>query len=195
MKKEFFLKIMCIFFIAICASNIKLYAANSDFLYELDANNYATITAYKGSSGEITIPSNIDGYEVKKIKNHAFNESRNSTNGKILTNVVINDGITEIGDFAFVGCSNLKSITLPESLISLGDQTFIGCSKLNKINIPSSLKKFETYVFQETGITEMIIHEGFESIGSCTFRICTELKGVKVYSKNVTYADDAFEYC
>lgn len=196
MKKEFCYKIILLFLFIIISFNIKLYAANSDFTYELDANNYAIITSYKGSSSEITIPSNIDGYEVKKIKNHAFNESRNSTNGKILKNVIISEGITEIGDFAFIGCSNLESITLPNTLISLGDQTFIGCSKLNKINIPSSLKKIETYVFQETGIKEMVIHKDFKSIGSCAFRICTQLKSVKVYSKNVTYAEeDVFEYC
>lgn len=195
MKKRLFCKMLLLFLFVFIVFNINCYASSSDFTYELDSNNYATITSYKGSNSNITIPSKIDGYEVKKIANHAFDENRNSTNGKILTNVKISEGITTIGDFAFVDCNNLQSIILPNTLTSLGDQTFIGCIKLNTINIPSNLKQFRTFVFQETGFTEFIIPKHFESIGSSVFRACSQLKSFKVYSKDVVYDDRVFEHC
>ena len=180
----------------------KSYADDSDFSYKLDSNGFASITSYHGSDSNIIIPSTIDGHEVKSIEDHAFHEERNDTNGQILKNVTISEGITTIGDFAFIRCTNLESVKLPESLTSLGEQTFIGCSKLNSINIPSNLKKIGSYVFQETAFTEFVIPENFEYIGSSAFRSCKQLKSVKVYSKDVEYStsinsgtSDVFEYC
>lgn len=197
MKKIFFGRIILLFLFITLVFGIKSYATSSDFTYELDSNNYATITSYKGSNGNITIPSTIDGYEVKQISNHAFNESRNSTNGKVLTNVTVSEGITTIGDFAFVGCTNLESIKLPETLISLGDQTFIGCTKLKQINIPSQITQLGItgFMFQETGFTEFTIPENVKTVPSSTFRICENLKKVIVYSNDVAYGSGAFEYC
>ena len=197
MKKIFFGRIILLFLFITLVFGIKSYATSSDFTYELDSNNYATITSYKGSNSNITIPSTIDGYEVKKISNHAFNESRTSTNGKVLANVTVSEGITTIGDFAFVGCTNLESIKLPETLTSLGDQTFIGCTKLKQINIPSQITQLGITgsMFQETGFTEFTIPENVKKVPSSTFRICQNLKKVIVHSDDVEYGSSAFEYC
>lgn len=195
MKKSIIYKIILLFLFFIFTLSIKCYSNSSDFTYTLDSNNLATLTSYKGTSSSITIPSTIDGYTVTKIANHAFNENRNSTNGSTLVNVTISEGIVNIGDFAFAGCTNLEKIILPETLSSLGDQTFLGCSSLNSINIPSNLKQLRTFVFQETGFTEFTIPEHFESIGASVFRICTKLKTVKVFSKNLVYSEGVFEHC
>ena len=195
MQKKVFIKTILLFIFIIYIYSIKSYCSSSDFTYKLDSNNYATITSYKGSNNTITIPSTIDGYTVKKISDHAFDENRNDTNGKILTHVTISDGITDIGDFAFIDCINLETLTLPESLVSLGDQTFIGCTKLNKINIPSKVNQIQNYVFQQTSFTEFVIPEHFKRIGTSAFRLCSKLKTFKVYSRDVVYDDDIFQYC
>ncbi len=174
----------------------KTYATNNEYKYEIDSSGQAIITAYIGNETDITIPNEIDGYEVKSIADHAFHEERNDqTNGKNLEKVIISEGITKIGDFAFIGCENLESIQLPEGLIDLGDQTFIGCKNLKEINIPSSLERLDTYVFQETGIEEITIPETLEYIGNCTFRLCENLKKFIVYSESLEYAGNVFEYC
>ena len=46
--------------------------------------------------------------------------------GKI-NKVVIKDGVTNIGDFAFYYCSSLTSVTIPNSVTSIGDWVFYGC--------------------------------------------------------------------
>lgn len=89
MKKEIFYKIILLFLFIIFILSINSFANSSDFTYELDSDNFATITSYQGSNTEITIPSTIDGYTVKKIAAHAFNENKTNINGKILTNVTI----------------------------------------------------------------------------------------------------------
>ena len=193
MKKQFICKTILLFLFIMFILTIKSYAESAEFTYDLDSNNYASITSYKGTSGNITIPSTIDGYEVKTIANHAFNEERNETNGKVLTNVIISEGITKIGDFSFNDCTNLESVTVPESVTDLGFQTFIGCSKLTKINIPSKVTKFQDAVFQGTGFTEFELPENIQKMDS-SFHSCKNLKKVVIYNTEMSYYTSTMVY-
>ena len=196
MKKKLFytifLFVILIFFNTKCKATTK-----DDFTYTVKDNN-ATITAYSGTASNLTIPSTIDGYNVKEIGTHAFDESRTQTNGSCIVNLKISEGITKIGDFAFVRCANLENIELPESLISLGEQTFLECTKLKKINIPSKIVQlgYSGFMFQGTGFEEFTIPKNVTSISTATFRSCKNLKKFIVYSDNVVYGDnDVFQYC
>lgn len=196
MKKKLFYTIFL--FVILIFFNTKCKAATKDdFTYTIKDNN-ATITAYSGTASNLTIPPTIDGYTVKEIGDHAFDQSHTQTNGNSIVNVKISEGITTIGDFAFVRCANLESIELPESLTSLGDQTFLGCAKLKNINIPSKIVQlgYSGFMFQETGFEEFTIPKNVTSIPSATFRSCENLKKFIVYSDNVVYGDnDVFQYC
>lgn len=196
MKKKLFYTIF-LFFILIFFNTKCKATTKDDFTYTVKDNN-ATITAYSGTASNLTIPSTIDGYNVKEIGTHAFDESRTQTNGSCIVNLKISEGITKIGDFAFVRCANLENIELPESLISLGEQTFLECTKLKKINIPSKIVQlgYSGFMFQGTGFEEFTIPKNVTSISTATFRSCKNLKKFIVYSDNVVYGDnDVFQYC
>lgn len=196
MKRKLFYTIF-LFFILIVFNTKCNAATKDDFTYTVKDNN-ATITAYSGTASNLTIPSTIDGYNVKEIGTHAFDESRTQTNGSCIVNLKISEGITKIGDFAFVRCANLENIELPESLISLGEQTFLECTKLKKINIPSKIVQlgYSGFMFQGTGFEEFTIPKNVTSISTATFRSCKNLKKFIVYSDNVVYGDnDVFQYC
>ena len=57
-------------------------------------------------------------------------------NREKIYNVIIENGVTNISEPAFLRCSNLKSITIPESVTSIGSSAFSGCSSLESITIP-----------------------------------------------------------
>ena len=66
--------------------------------------------------------------------------------------VVIRDGITTVGDYAFAGCSNLQEVTLPGSVEIVGVFSFKGCTGLREIVIPEGVrvlasKAFDPYPF------------------------------------------------
>lgn len=54
---------------------------------------------------------------------------------------IIPDSVTEIGNDAFKGCTNLRSIVIPDSVTVIGYGAFIGCTSLQSIEIPNSVKE------------------------------------------------------
>lgn len=61
-------------------------------------------------------------------------------NGQLVTDLVIPDDVTSIGEGAFQSCTSLTSITIPNSVTSIGDMAFLGCESLTSVTIGNGLK-------------------------------------------------------
>ncbi len=59
--------------------------------------------------------------------------------GLSVKKVVIGDGVTHIGDFAFYKCTRLTSVTIPDSVTSIGGYAFYNCTGLTSVSIPDSV--------------------------------------------------------
>ena len=73
------------------------------------------------------------------------------------TSVIPDDGsVTNIGWYAFSGCSGLTSITIPDSVTSIGESAFSYCTGLTSITIPDSVTSIGDWAFDGcTGLTEI----------------------------------------
>ena len=128
---------------------------------------YATITKYTGGDSEVTIPSKIDNYTVTKISDSAF------AYNPVITSVVISNTVTEIGNFVFYGCDELKSVKLPSRLKKLG-YSFIANTQISSLTIPAGLTYCATggsssdTMFGPLGdantLKELILEPGMECI-------------------------------
>ena len=93
--------------------------------------DHATILTYLEKDKEVVIPAFLEECTVTKIADRAF---ENNTN---VTKIIIPEGVTDIGWFAFSGCINLKEITIPANVRSIqygafenhSDDLVILCSK------------------------------------------------------------------
>lgn len=148
-----------------------------------------TITRYTGSSGLVVIPSTTNGYTVTAIGAEAFFQSR-------LTNIVIPNTVTNIGDDAFTDSANLTSIAIPSGVASIGESTFDACASLASVTIPGSVTNIGNSAFQDcAALTNIVIPPGVISIGENAFYSCRALSGVTIADTVTGIGTNAFAYC
>ncbi|MBR4075968.1 MAG: leucine-rich repeat domain-containing protein [Lentisphaeria bacterium] len=81
---------------------------------------------------------------------------------KAMTDCIIPDGVTDIGDKAFADCTKLTSITIPNSVTSIGDGAFSWCRSLTSITIPDSVTSIGEWAFSRcSNLTSITIPAKF----------------------------------
>ena len=114
--------------------------------------------------------------------------------GKV--NVIVKDGVTEIGSEAFSGCSGLTSITLPESVTKIGSEAFSGCSGLTSITLPDSVTEIGDSAFSYcSDLTSITLPKNVTKIGSKAFSGCSGLTSITLPDSVTEIGDSAFSYC
>lgn len=107
----------------------ELFATDDGFIFNGEA-----VVGYSGSASAIVIPSVINERPVMRIGLEAF--KMNQT----ITSVIIPEGVTHIGDSAFMECSQLKTIKFPDTLLSIGALAFNSNNSMTNTIIPASVK-------------------------------------------------------
>ncbi len=121
----------------------------------------------------------ISGTGAMKDYDYSANQSPVYCNSKV-KKVVIEDGVTNIGERAFYDCSSLTSITIPDSVTRIGELAF-SCCGLTSITIPSSVTSIGRYAFYKcTGLTSITIPDSVTSIGDSAFSDCNSLKTISL---------------
>ena len=98
-----------------------------------------------------------------------------------ITTVNIRDGVTSVGNRAFIDCAVLTSVTIPNSVTSISNNAFFSCSALTDIAIPNSVTTIGQYVFYgSSALTNITIPNSVTSLGESIFRNCSALTDMYV---------------
>ena len=107
---------------------------------------------------------------------------------------IIPEGVTEIGNDAFHGCTSLESITIPEGVTKIGYGSFSRCTSLKSITIPKSVTKIGNSAFKGCkSLKSITIPESVMEIDSLAFLGCNSLKCVTFLSRT-KLSDEVFSY-
>lgn len=164
--------------------------------YKKTADGTITITNYKGSATEVTVPEKIGKSIVTAIGKGTFtgeeNQRRNNETmnrgatkeqirqHKKITKIVLPDTIQLIGAGAFQCMEELREINIPAGVREIGEAAFAACAALRTLTIPPNVKRIGKKAFLGCAALETVyISEGVEELGARVFAKCSKLR--KVY--------------
>ena len=111
-------------------------------------------------------------------------------------NVIIPDGVTEIGVGAFSSCLDVKSVVIPEGVTIIHEYAFQNCFSLSSVTIPSSVTEIHEGAFQSCySLTSLVIPDNVTLIGDCAFDSCYDLETVTMSKSIRNIYHDAFYCC
>lgn len=110
--------------------------------------------------------------------------------------VTIPTSVTQIGEGAFMGCTNLPTATIPSSVTNIGPSAFADCTGLVRITVPGSVKVLGNNAFNGcTNLASATISSGVTRIGSYAFKNCGLLRTITIPNTVTNLASYAFESC
>ncbi|MCH5199276.1 MAG: leucine-rich repeat protein, partial [Oscillospiraceae bacterium] len=110
--------------------------------------------------------------------------------------IIIEEGVTSIGNGAFSGCSSLVSATIPDSVTGIGRGSFDSCSSLVELTIPNNLKGIGLRAFADcSSLTSVTIPNSVTDIGGAAFAGCSSLTSISIGSGVTSIISSAFNSC
>lgn len=167
-----------------------------------DYNNLAGygVTVERNEAGKV-VKATVSGVNGKVVDGFFYNNKPGTEATPIdrwrdLKEVVIEEGVTEIGVDAFSVCTSLETVTLPESLQKIGEKAFSYCTSLKTINIPDSVNVIGPKAFYFCkSLTSIDIPEGVTEISYATFCYAENLTTVNIPASVTRIGDFAFQNC
>lgn len=153
-----------------------------EFYYKKIENGTECIMGYQGDEAEVVIPDNRN---VTVLYDRLFSGHRE------ITAVHIPETVTDMGEFMFDGCDNLRHIDLPSSLTTLWGYTFCR-SGFEEIVLPDKVKWIPPFAFKDCkNLRRVVCGTGMKEIHAWAFGGCDQLEEV-VCGPDVKISPEAY---
>ncbi|MGN1417845.1 MAG: leucine-rich repeat domain-containing protein, partial [Acutalibacteraceae bacterium] len=175
-------------------------------IYDDDGNisgysDNVTWTLYDDGELVISGSGEMGDFECKNIlpkvpyASYSYDSSGDPSD-KTISSVVIENGITKIGTYAFCGLSSLTEMEIPDGVETISDYSFEYCKNLKSITFSNAVKKIGSYAFRSCeSLTNVEIPSNVTSIGSYAFLFCKSLTRVEIPASMLSIGNRAFESC
>lgn len=176
---------------------ISIIAIAITFTFSVYADNARAVAQitynFDNSTGTLTIYGEGDMPSYQYNSNAPWNYNVVISNVK---SIVVSEGITSIGEYAFDGFKSLVNVTIPSTVTKIGMSAFQDCTSLQSITIPENVTAIGGYAFDGcTSLTDINLPLGIKEIGGNVLSNCTSLVEIEI-PESVKYVQDyMFEGC
>lgn len=147
--------------------------------WELDSEGTLTISGSGSMPGYMTVSDPPWGGYLASIKK-----------------VITSNGLTNVGTYAFAGCTNLTSVTIGSSVDSIGECAFEGCTALTSLVIPNNVTTIYSSAFARcANLESVVIGTGVKQLSASTFTNCTKLTVVTILGTLTKINSSTFNNC
>ena len=180
-------------FISLFMTVIMIFSVviSTDMLSVSATDNSNIKWSFDSKTGTLTISGTgeMDDYNEHDIK-APWKKYNN-----YMTNIIIENGITSIGNYAF-WCSETFNITIPNSVKNIGKGAFAYCKNLTNVTIPNGVTSinYDTFDFCSS-LTNITIPNSVTSIDNYAFSYCYSLKNITIPNSVTSIRWHTFEHC
>lgn len=185
MKKKLFALFTAI---VLCVTSLGVMSASAATV--ASGNCSSTVSWALDSEGTLTVSG------TGAMPDYEANTTPWYSNRDNIKKVVIADGITSIGSWAFYSSSNLEAISFGSNVTKIGLRAFATCKKITNVIIPNSVISIGEYAFaNDEGITKLTLGNKLETIGDNAFYNCKGLTAITIPDSVITLGNSAFISC
>ena len=186
-------------------------------IYEALSDSTAKVTGWEHKSTSLSIPSSlkIKGKirKVVAIAPRAFAKDEQGSitdivlpkylveigeeafRGSDVTSILMPNTVKSLGTHAFEDCKKLKEVTLSSSLTLIPMAAFRGCDALQELQVPASVTKIADLAFEASGLKELELPMGVETVGAGAFYNCQQLEKLAFPNSLKKLGVCCFLYC
>lgn len=138
--------------------------------YKLIDDGSFCVSSYAGDEALVTVPETVDGVPVTVIADGVFRGHPE------ITEIRLPETLTDLGEFVFDGCENLRSLKLPKSLARFWGYTFVRCG-LESLELPDQLRSIPPFCFKDCKhLKRVVCGAGLKKINAWAFGGCSQLE-------------------
>lgn len=110
--------------------------------------------------------------------------------------IIIEQGVTSIGDYAFERCENLEEIDIPDSVVDIGVSAFEECFRLQSVVVPEGVQSIGMWAFAHCSfLNNIVLPESVTELGAWAFYSCKNLTSIEIPQKVTSIEAELFWWC
>lgn len=182
------------------------YASGGDYMITLTVSSGSFAFFGVSNTSHILKKDTSNTANIHKVYTNAVQKVELGRGAKIgnfafilcqsLASITIPSEITSVGNNAFQDCYSLTSIVIPSGVTSIGSTSFFNCYLLARVTIPSGITNIGNNTFNSCySLTSIMIPKDVTSIGIYAFFNCYSLARVTIPSEVTNITNNAFNSC